>query len=115
MNFNTKTILSIALLFLCGICADGHAKSHKKSKGSHKNKHKETSHKATPIETKSQGQITTEKVKEQPKAKTEEVKVAATEAAHTTVKEVVEITDKKIDATQELLKLPMKKTMNQMK
>ncbi len=36
MKFNSKTILSLALLLVCGICADGHAKSHKHSKESHK-------------------------------------------------------------------------------
>ena len=36
MNFNIKATLSIALLILCGICTDGHAKSHKKSKDKHK-------------------------------------------------------------------------------
>ena len=36
MKFNTKTILSITILLLCGICADGYAKSHKTSKEIHK-------------------------------------------------------------------------------
>lgn len=36
MNFNIKATLSIALLILCGICTDGHAKSHKKSKDKYK-------------------------------------------------------------------------------
>lgn len=61
MNLNAKTIISATLILLCGICADGHAKS-KKHKS--KNKHTETQVKSEPIQPKIQQPIAEVKAKE---------------------------------------------------
>lgn len=75
MNLNAKTIISTTLILLCGICADGHAKS-KKHKDKNKNKHTETQVKSEPIQPKIQQPITQIKAKEvvveTPKAKIEQ-------------------------------------------
>ncbi len=75
MNLNSKTIISTALILLCGICADGHAKSKKKTKNKNKNKHTEAQVTVQPSKPKIETPITEvqakEVVVESPKVKIE--------------------------------------------